>query len=108
MTSSWIIHQPKATKGLLTAVQARKKERTKVNAISPGSAWSRPGANQALKSETLSNSETSKAKERNHKYDSLKFYREGPNPESGELDPNAGSEDVQRHNQSVAKRHDKA
>lgn len=60
-----------------------------------------------LELETLSNSETSKAKEGNHKYDSLKFYREGPNPESGELDPKAGSEEVKKHNKSVAERHNK-
>lgn len=60
------------------------------------------------KLETPSNSETSQAKEGNHKYDSLKFYREGPNPESGELDSKAGSEEVKKHNISVTERHDKA
>lgn len=60
---------------------------------------------QCSKLEAVSNSEASKAKEGNHQYDSLKCYREGPNPESGELDPKAGSEEVKKHNKSVAERH---
>lgn len=52
-------------------------------------------------------SATSEAKEENHKYDSLKIYREGPNSESGKLDPRSGSEEVKIHNKSVADHHDK-
>lgn len=44
---------------------------------------------------------------KNHKYDSLKIYREGPNTESGQLDPKSGSEEVKKHNKSVADHHDK-
>ncbi|KAJ5240444.1 uncharacterized protein N7469_002035 [Penicillium citrinum] len=49
---------------------------------------------------------TSDAKEESHKYDSLKVYREGPNSESGELDPRSDSKEVKKHNKSVAARND--
>ena len=52
-------------------------------------------------------SATSETKEGNHKHDSLKIYREGPNTESGELDPKSKSEEVKSHNKSVADHHDK-
>lgn len=52
-------------------------------------------------------STASETKEGNHKHDSLKVYREGPNTESGELYPNSGSEEVKSHNKSVADHHDK-
>jgi hypothetical protein len=47
---------------------------------------------------------TSEAKGESHKYDSLKIYREGPNTESGELDPKSDSKEVKKHNKSVADR----
>ncbi|KAK5807600.1 hypothetical protein VI817_001858 [Penicillium citrinum] len=51
-------------------------------------------------------SATSEAKGESHKYDSLKVYREGPNTESGELDPKSDSKEVKKHNKSVADRND--
>lgn len=39
------------------------------------------------------------------KYYSLKDYREGPNPESGELGKDYDSEDVRTHNRDVDDRH---
>ncbi|KAJ5220871.1 uncharacterized protein N7469_009758 [Penicillium citrinum] len=53
-----------------------------------------------------STSATSEAKGESHKYDSLKVYREGPNTESGELDPKSDSTEVKTHNKSVADRND--
>jgi hypothetical protein len=38
-------------------------------------------------------SPTSEVKEGTHKYDGLKIYREGPNTESGELDPKSESKE---------------
>jgi hypothetical protein len=46
-------------------------------------------------------------KEGDHEHDSLKIYREGPNTESGELDPKSKSEEVKRHNKCVADHHEK-
>ncbi|PKX93463.1 uncharacterized protein P174DRAFT_443337 [Aspergillus novofumigatus IBT 16806] len=40
-------------------------------------------------------------------YHSLKEYREGPNPESGELGKEYDSEDVRTHNRDVDDRHKK-
>ncbi|GFF27400.1 hypothetical protein IFM46972_02055 [Aspergillus udagawae] len=40
-------------------------------------------------------------------YHSLKEYREGPNPESGELGKEYNSEDVRTHNKDVDERHKK-
>lgn len=51
-------------------------------------------------------STTSEVKGENHKYDSLKVYREGPNTESGELDSKSDSNEVKKHNKSVADRND--
>jgi hypothetical protein len=45
-------------------------------------------------------------KERDEYY-SLKMHREGPNTESGELDPKSKSEGVKRHNKAMANRYDK-
>jgi hypothetical protein len=42
-----------------------------------------------------------------NKYYSLKNYREGPNPESGELGKEYDSEDVKTHNRDVDDRHKK-
>jgi hypothetical protein len=42
-----------------------------------------------------------------HRHDSLKIYREGPNTESGELDPKSKSEEVKRHNKFIADHHEK-
>lgn len=42
-----------------------------------------------------------------HRHDSLKIYREGPNTESGELDPEFKSEEVKRHNKFIADHHEK-
>jgi len=50
---------------------------------------------------------TSDAKGESHEYDSLKVYREGPNSESGELDPRSDSKEVKKHNKSVADRNEK-
>ncbi|GFF63161.1 hypothetical protein IFM61392_03786 [Aspergillus lentulus] len=41
------------------------------------------------------------------KYYSLKNYREGPNPESGELGKEYNSDDVRTHNRDVDDRHKK-
>ncbi|GIK07707.1 hypothetical protein Aspvir_003374 [Aspergillus viridinutans] len=41
------------------------------------------------------------------KYYTLKKYREGPNPESGELGKEYNSEDVRTHNKDVDDRHKK-
>jgi hypothetical protein len=40
-------------------------------------------------------------------YYSLKMHREGPNTESGELDPKTKSNGVRRHNEDMANRYDK-
>ncbi|KAJ5166074.1 hypothetical protein N7492_006370 [Penicillium capsulatum] len=40
-------------------------------------------------------------------YYSLKMHREGPNTESGELDPKSKSKGVKRHNEAMANRYDK-
>lgn len=40
-------------------------------------------------------------------YYSLKMHREGPNTESGELDPKSKSKGVKRHNEAMADRYDK-
>ncbi|KAJ5459036.1 hypothetical protein N7530_010980 [Penicillium desertorum] len=53
-----------------------------------------------------STSATPETKEGDHKHDSLKIYREGPNTESGELDPKSKSEEVKRHNKFVADHHE--
>lgn len=53
---------------------------------------------------TKSTSTTSEVEGESHQYDSLKVYREGPNTESGELDPKFDSKDVKKHNKSVADR----
>ncbi|KAJ5827635.1 hypothetical protein N7447_004398 [Penicillium robsamsonii] len=45
-------------------------------------------------------------KEGDHKHNSLKIYREGPNTESGELGPKSKSEEVKRHNKFVADHHE--
>ncbi|KAI3129673.1 hypothetical protein CBS147325_9535 [Penicillium roqueforti] len=42
-----------------------------------------------------------------HRHDSLKIYREGPNTESGKLDPKSKSEEVKRHNKFIADHHEK-
>ncbi|EAW11014.1 uncharacterized protein ACLA_066500 [Aspergillus clavatus NRRL 1] len=42
---------------------------------------------------------------KNHIYYSLKKYREGPNPESGELGKDYDSEEVKTHNRDVDYRH---
>jgi hypothetical protein len=47
-----------------------------------------------------------KTKERDEYY-SLKMHREGPNTESGELDPKSKSKGVKRHNEAMANRYDK-
>lgn len=40
-------------------------------------------------------------------YYSLKMHREGPNTESGELDPKSKSKEVKYHNKAMADRYDK-
>lgn len=59
-----------------------------------------------LKENPKSTAATSEAKGESHKYDSLKVYREGPNTESGELDPKSDSKEVKKHNKSVADRNE--
>lgn len=44
---------------------------------------------------------------RHDEYYSLKMHREGPNPESGELDSKSKSKEVKDHNRAMGNRYDK-
>lgn len=62
---------------------------------------------QSISEKELTSTRPAVVDSKGKKYYSLKDYREGPNPESGELDKDYDSEGVRTHNRDVDDRHKK-